>query len=334
MPTRWKKLVMNYEEADMATGDYLMALVHKSAVTRDQQARDKARQTFRAIRLLCANAFAKNPYGRGWLPKPYGGIADVGEVFECSVDQYNKIALALDFYGRELAGPKEKQEAEDILVAFADWWVDRGYTANYFGNCCWWWKTEYPHAVSFFLYILALAQHITGRRKYGREFRAMLKFRQGLCNVERTEANAANLTIEALARLYVLKPGHRKLFLRAMKKCWSYSRKAVAGEGFVTGENLRDAHGRPVRINTGPRVACSGVTVAAFLPRQREAILGFTRALLMKYNRKEMFHHLHPSSGRLPRSFAFEHDVLSGHHYTAWLHAYWKSRHFFGNASP
>jgi hypothetical protein len=326
MPRKWKPLVMNYEEADMATGDYLLGLVHKCKVTADPAVRRQARAAFEGIRRLCHNAFTKNPYGRGWLPKPYGGIIDVGEVFECSVDQYAKISLGLDAYSRELADSRERAAAEDILVAFADWWIEHGYTSNYFGNCCWWWRAKLPHACGLFLYLLALAQRLTGRRKYLREFYRIMQHKDALLNLPRVEVNAANLTIECLERLMALKPGHRRTWLASMRACWEFTRARTQPEGYT----LLDLWGsktfkRVIRVNTGGRAACSGATVAEFLAG-RARIRRWTRDRLMRCNHMDMFYHLHPTSQRMPRAYAFEHDDFSGHHFTAWLHAYWKLR--------
>lgn len=324
-----KKLIMNYEEADMATGDYLMSLVHKSAVTGDEKVREQARKAFGAILLLCHNSFTKNPYGRGWLPKPYLGIMEVGEIFECSVDQYTKIALGLDWYARELATPEERAQAEDTLTAFAEWWVEHAYTANYFGNCCWWWRTNMPHPEAWFLYILATAEHLTGDRRYAREFRRLLQFRKALFNVGRVETNACNLTVECLERLMILKPGYRPLWREAMRACWEYSREHTAAEGYCP---QRLGKGQ-VLVNNGGRVACTAATASQFLP-DGAALRDWARAVLGKYDRREMFMHLHPDSRGLPRAFEFELLALSGHHFTSWLHAYWKLERLAPSASP
>jgi hypothetical protein len=314
-----KLLIMNYEEADMATGDYLMSLVHKYAVTGEEKVREQVRKVFQAIMLLCHNSFTKNPYGRGWLPKPYLGIVEVGEIFECSVDQYTKIALGLDWYARELATPEERAQAEDALVAFAEWWVDHWYTANYFGNCCWWWKSNMPHSEAWFLYILALAERLTGDKLYAREFTKIMQFQDALFNVQRVETNACNLTTECLERLMALKPGRRRLWREAMQACWEYSRDHTTEEGYCP---QRLGRGRAL-VNNGGRVACTAATASQFLP-DGPALRAWGWEVLGKCNRLEMFMHLHPSSHGLPRAFEFELLDLSGHHFTSWLHGYWK----------
>jgi hypothetical protein len=319
-PHRAKLLVMNYEEADMATGDYLLSLVHKYAVTGRAQVHEEARRVFGAIMRLCHNAFTQNPYGRGWLPKPYLGIEKVGEIFECSVDQYTKIALALDWYARELASPADRAQAEDTLVAFAEWWAGHWYTANYFGNCCWWWKTNMPHPEAWFLYILALVERLTGDRLYAREFRKLLQFQDALFNVQRVETNACNLTAECLERLVELKPGYRRLWLRALQGCWEFSRDHTTGEGYCP-QRLGES-GR-ILVNNGGRVAGTAAVASQFL-REGKRLREWGRQVLSRYNHREMFHHLHPDSDHLPKAFAFEADTLSGHHFTSWLHAYWK----------
>ena len=321
-PWEAKKLVMNYEEADMAMGDWLLSLVHKWAVTGDEQVREQARKAYASIMLLVDNAATKNPYGRGWLPKPYLGIVDVGEIFECSVDQYTKIALGLDWYARELATPEERARAEAALVSFADWWADHWYTANYFGNCCWWWKTNMPHPEAWFLYILALAEELTGEKRYAREFNKLMQFQAALLNVQRVETNACNLTAECLERLMTLKPGRRKLWREALTACWEFSREHTTPAG-----NCPQRLGKSGRIlvNNGGRVACTAATASQFLPGGEE-LRAWGRKVLGKCDHREMFYHLHPDSDPLPRSFEFERLDLSGHHFTSWLHGYWKLR--------
>jgi len=326
VPYAYKKLLMNYEEADMATGDYLLSLIHKFQVTGDPAVREAARRVFEAILLLCHNAATRNPYGRGWLPKPYLGIVRVEEVFECSVDQYTKIALALDWYAREIAGAAERARAEENLVAFADWWIDHAYTANYFGNCCWWWCSNMPHPEAWFLYILALAEHLTGERRYAREFGKMLQYHEALFNVQRVETNACNLTAECLERLLALKPGRRLLWLAALRACWEYSREHTTPEGYCP---QRLGQGTAI-VNNGGRVACTAATASRFLP-EGPALFAWGREVLAKYTNKNMFLHLHPRTRGLPRAFALERDALSGHHFTSWLHAYWKSERLSRN---
>ncbi len=319
IPWRYKKLIMNYEEADMASGDYLLALVHEFAVTGDAQVRKHAREVFEAICLLCDNAFATNVLGPGWLPKPYAGIGDVAEMGETSADQYTKITLALDIYAREVATKREQARARRIIVAFADWWIEHWYTTSYFGRCLWWWRHDSPHATGWLLYILALAEDLTGETIYAREFHLLWAFRDGLLNVSGPSPNSMNLGIETAARLCDLKPDRSEFWQQALAVNWEASRELAAPEGHV----VQGAPERPVFMNTGPRLACSA---AAMLPwaDAPDELAGWARDYMSRQNRVEMFVVRRSDTPNVRPGFWFHKNALSGHYHTAWLHAYWK----------
>ena len=319
IPWRMKKLIMNYEEADMATGDYLMSLVHKFRATGERTVREQARRVFEAIALLCENSFSTNVLGRGWLPKPYAGIGEVAEMCETSADQYTKITLGLDLYAREVATAAERRRAEGLILAFADWWVEHWYTTSYFGRCLWWWRHNSPHAQGWLLYILALAQELSGERCYGREFTRLWEFRGGLMRADSGGANSTNLGIECMERLWDLRPRRRSFWREALAANWAYCREIARPEGYVM-------HGPPshlITMNTGPRVACSAAAMLHFVDDPGE-VAAWTRRYLSRMDHKEMYLIEHPSTQHVRPGFAFHQGALSGHYYTAWLHAYWK----------
>jgi len=144
IPHQYKLLIMNYEETGMAHGDYLMAMLEKYKATGDGSAKQRARRAFAAARRLADAVAQTNPYGRGWWPKPYGGMKDLNEMFETSIDQTVKIVLALTQYERELATAAERRWCRMQVRAMADWWIKHHFTTGYFGNCCWWYL--HPHA--------------------------------------------------------------------------------------------------------------------------------------------------------------------------------------------
>ncbi|MBT4817655.1 MAG: hypothetical protein HON70_18260, partial [Lentisphaerae bacterium] len=75
-PHQYKLVLMNYEETGMAHGDYLMMLCEKYQATRGGEVRSQAATAFQAIQRLADTVAETNPYGRGWWPKPYGGMND------------------------------------------------------------------------------------------------------------------------------------------------------------------------------------------------------------------------------------------------------------------
>jgi len=319
IPWKLKKLIMNYEEADMATGDYLMALVHQAAAADDREIRRQARGVFEAICALCDNAAATNSLGPGWLPKPYGGIRDVSEMCETSADQYTKITLALELYARELANKRERDKAHRLIVSFADWWIEHWYTTSYFGRCLWWWRHNSPHGTGWLLYILALAEDITGEPLYGREFELLWEFREGLLNVSGPSGNSMNLGVETAVRLWDLKPDHREFWEQAMIANWDAVRALAAPEGYV----VQGSPDHRITMNTGPRVACSAAAILPWLD-DADGTATWARDYMSRQSRAEMFLVDHPDTEHVRPGFWFHENALSGHYFTAWLHAHYK----------
>lgn len=320
MPRKLKPLWLNYEDADMATGDYLCALLEKYRVTGDRRVRAEARRTCQAIRRLCRNAFTANAsphYRRGWLPKPYGGIRRVAECFECSVDQYMKITGALEQYRNELADVRERGEIKAIVLAFADWWIDHDYTSNYFGNCCWWLKAGHAHSTAFFLYLTAWAARLSGRTKYAKAFAHCWKFRRPLLHHRGDHANSCNLVIECAARLCALQPRGTSFWRECVPQQVGFSLAALQADGSVCLAALK------TRFQSGPRVAASFAAAHRLMPSR-----GFgarVYPLLLKCNRREHFYHV-------SRGQRWVHPVLrrpeylqsfSAQEHAAWLRAYW-----------
>ena len=217
MLNRYKPVYMNYENAGQASGKYIRAMLRKYAVTDDRVALDRTKRTVDAIRLVWDNVARTNPYGRGWLPKPFGGARDVSEMFECSPDQYTDVTLGLECYYRDAADARERRVIERMVVSFADWWLAHDYTTTYQGTCCWWKRTNFPHAVGFFLYLNALAHAFRPRPKYVDAFDLWLTLRRGLFNCARVGLNASGLAIECMERLIELRPDRKVLWRRAAK---------------------------------------------------------------------------------------------------------------------
>lgn len=162
MPDALKAVWLNYENAGQASGAYLVALCHKAEVTHDPKVRELARRTVDAIVTLWDNAAPPAGLGgggRGWFPKPYGGIHHVAGIDECSADQYADVTLGLHAYHRTLADATEKKQIEEVIISFSDWWYDHEYSGVYFGKPIWWKRLDgHPMAAAYFLYLHALAE--------------------------------------------------------------------------------------------------------------------------------------------------------------------------------
>ncbi len=209
---RWVKPVwINYENAGQASGNYLEALCVKAQITGDPQVHELARRTVNAIVMLWENAAAtKHPNGgggRGWFPKPYAGIGNVGEMHECSADQYCDVTLGLHTYYLTLANEQEKRKIKEIVVSFADWWYDHDYCGVYLGQAIWWKRLEgHSLAAGFFLYLNALAQSWSPCRKFQHGFETWLELKEMLYPADPIWVCGSGIALQCLERLIDLRP--------------------------------------------------------------------------------------------------------------------------------
>ena len=212
IPTRAKPVWLNYENAGQASGVYIEALCAKVLVTGDQKFAKLAANTVEAVAKLWENAaqmpFPNGGAGRGWFPKPYLGIQNLEGMHECSADQYCEITLGLHSYYLTLAGEEEKRLIERIITSFAEWWYDHDYAGIYFGRAIWWKRlTDHPMAVSFFLYLNALAYSIDPRQKFRRGFEIWLENKDSLTQPADPIWVCLNgLSLKCLERLLTLRP--------------------------------------------------------------------------------------------------------------------------------
>jgi hypothetical protein len=237
-----------------------------------------------------------------------------------------KITYALEAYHRERANRAERRAIEEIIVAFADWWIDHDFTTNYFGNCCWWLKTNHAHSTAFFLYLTALAGAFSKRAKYTRAFAHCLNFRATLIHGKGDHANSCNIAIECAERLCELKPALAPFWRRSVLRQIGFSLEALQADGSVSLPSLA------TRFQQGARIAASLAVAHRLFPK-----LGFGARvfpLLRKYSRREHFHHvtrgqkrIHPLLQRPDYIHSF-----SAQEHASWLRAYWmmpcrKQRH-------
>lgn len=219
MPHRMKSTWHNYENAEQASGKYLIALSEKYRATVDARSRALAKRTVEAITTIWNNA-ARHPYGRGWMPKPYGGIHDLDEIYECSADQYADMTFGLHHYHQHIADKAEKQLIQEMILSFADWWYDRDYAGAYLGRGIWWKRLKYPHPTGYFLYLNALAYSWNPCRKYQHGYETWLEIKDGPTPRKDSQGpNECGIAIDALERLLVLRPMERPFWLTAAAAC-------------------------------------------------------------------------------------------------------------------
>jgi hypothetical protein len=209
IPRELKPLWLNYENAIQASGKYLVALGEKYKATHDAEVAALARRTFESLETLWNNAAEQNAWGRGWMPKPYGGIEDVSQCFETSEDQYGDLVLGLQAYHETVANETERTTIEDMVASFAEWWYERDYAGAYFGRGIWWKRLGFPHPVAGFLHINALAHAWRPDPRFEDGFETWIKLTHGFYpSLEHLGPNGCGLVLEALERLYALRPEH------------------------------------------------------------------------------------------------------------------------------
>ena len=130
-----------YENASMVQGSFLAAMCARYRVTRDQDALEKARRTFRGIRKIYD---LSRPGGEGYYCKPW----DWRFQDETSSDQYVYAMMGLDSF-RELADPEERGQIREMLTAMARFWIDRKYRYRYLGRTLDWQRCRF---ISFMAY--------------------------------------------------------------------------------------------------------------------------------------------------------------------------------------
>ncbi|MBT4817636.1 MAG: hypothetical protein HON70_18165, partial [Lentisphaerae bacterium] len=230
-----------------------------------------------------------------------------------------KIVLALTQYDQQLATASERDWIRMQVRAMADWWIEHHYTTRYFGNCCWWDRHEAAHSSSALLYLVRQAiawtpgrtprrlldawEYLMGHRRW------VLTTRGGL--------NTHNLAIECLHRLDQLDPTHKRHWRRARNVLLDHT---VSETNPHTGTNDVPGYGA---YNTGMRTACSIAEAARWSSRKRH--VAFAWELLRLYDREgKFFHHDQSHQPREHNQVTWWFDALSGHHYVAWLLAYWR----------
>jgi len=218
-PYDLKRTYMNYEDSDMAAGDYLMALMSKYQKTKDSETKNRINKLYQAMVKLYDTVAEKHPYGAGFLPKPYGGIDRASESFETSADQYFKFTVALEKYSFLTEDESVKKKISDILVSFAQWLDERDFVTPYMGYCNYGRLQHLQHYLGYFTYIMALGYKITGNKHFLQE---ALFFKERMINKGSLSCapNALNLVVEIMDRLINLMPEYKKDWLNLMVRDW------------------------------------------------------------------------------------------------------------------
>jgi hypothetical protein len=217
MPNELKPLWLNYENANQASGKYIVSMLQKHRVTGDPAHLALARRTYESFVLLWENVARDNPYGRGWMPKPYANIMNVAGSLECSVDQYTDITLGIETFYRTQATHAERITIRNMVLSFADWWIERDFTHSFMGECLWYKRMDFPHVITWFLYVNALAYSFSPQKKYQEAFELWLE-KSGSISASLAKLGiSTELSLRVLERLIDLRPEHTAFWKTVMQ---------------------------------------------------------------------------------------------------------------------
>jgi len=306
----------NYEDSDMATADYLVSQIYRYQVTADDEALSTVRRCFAAIRGIAGEGAKHSP---GFLPKPYGGIQGASHSRETSIDQYTKVVLALDLFRTTVATRAEKQQAEDLIVSFAEFWDRRNCTTMWFGQLVPW---NGPHPNAALLYLMALAYQLTRRKAFLRWYELYLERREKLWSWSFCSGNMASLIVRSMTRLLDLRPEEATLWRRAGRHNYYLAVKSLHSSGYCRANPPND---EVILHGVSTQLATSAVPVAELLHTQ--APLSLVRKILLKTGFEGRIYHTRLMDDRsVTQTHHLEAKKISGYYMAGWQLAYWHWR--------
>jgi hypothetical protein len=318
-PHEVKRTAMNYEDADMTTGELLMAYLARARVEPTEANVEAVERLAGAMIRLNQVVADKNPFGAGFLPKPHGGLAYVPECFELSADQYLKWAVGLEAYAAFTRDTGRRDEANTILLDMARWLDARDFATPYMGNTNYGRLNPLRHYHLTFAYLCAKGYALSG--DLGLLEETVFFKEHALANSRNSTApNSQNLVVEALGRLLELAPEHADAWLELMRRDWD-------GRNAYVMPDLR------VRFadhywNHTTRFLTSYLVARRHLPEAVEPI--DTDAVLLEQNTKDKFLHMvagQEKTGPFATSTYPDYDNhLEGLAYASWLRVYWETR--------
>ncbi len=250
---------MNYENSPMCSGIFLASQCYRYLATKDPKALESAAKAFRSIDVIFrlsegtgpAPLMQRNgsidPTDRweaktGWISKPYGQMMTT----QSSTEQNFGPIWGLYLY-RSIAPPENKQRADFIITAVADYWRENRYTINFFGEN-WEFEKSMPRAqrhMPVWAAINRIAFEVTGAPRFRKEyerldalFGAMPTARETNRGMGRekyvsTEDRAFHDKEVVIADLLSdLEPSRRDRYQRAMTAWWKFSQTGMRADMF------------------------------------------------------------------------------------------------------
>ena len=293
---------MSYENALMATGEFALSQIVRYRVTKDEQARELAHRSIRAILAVIDEG---RHYMPGWLPKPFGGIPNARNSHETSTDQYTKAVVALDAW-RPLAGREQQAAIDRFFVDAADFFIARNFRFAYRHRTIVTADTHL-HALGLYVPLVVLAARASGDAGYLKHLAAFNAAIDAALGDDRL-ANFNMTSLIAEGYHVAMQAGHDDPRLpQTIKVLWQRGTKRVDADG----ESYADGN-PPQQDSQGTRLAAIATIVESLDPGARATEL--VPKILARQTDVRCMTHV-----RLRESIA---EVSI----TSWLVAYWRLR--------
>lgn len=318
MPNDLKPLWLNYENSNQAGGKYIVAMLQKYAVTGDEQHLALARRTYEAFVLLWENVARDNHYGRGYMPKPYASASDVGGSFETSVDQYTDITMGLQTFYEQAATHEERIKIREMILSFADWWIDHDFTHTFMGVTLWYKRMDYPHVTGWFLYVNALAYSFSPKQKYEDAFQLWMQKSDGISRSLKALGISTELSLRQLERLIELRPEHTVFWKNVMRDNADFL-IALAPKK----DNMTEDFKGKFQFN-GFLMGCLPAAARVFPDAGYDKTI---RDLMLTYNKRADFYHVSRGVPIADLDSSLQGDDYRNTFFAegqiGWLHGYW-----------
>lgn len=290
-----------YENALMATGEFAVSQIVRHQVTGEAVARDLAA---RGVRAILAVAEEGRHYMRGYLPKPFGGLAKARDSHEISPDQYTKAIAAL-YAWRPQANAEEKAAIERFFVDAADFFVARKFRHGYRDRTIVTPETHH-HSLGLFVCVLALATSVTGKAEYRAHLADLSKALDACASDENPGFNGTSLNIDGFD-IAIREGCDDPRLPQLIGHLWQRSIQYID----ATGESFEGDSPRR-QSSEGTRVAACATVVEKLHPATNATAVA-ARVLHHYTDPQQMIHH------RIPGAI-FDVSI------TSWLIAYWRLR--------
>jgi hypothetical protein len=347
-----------YEDSLMATAEYLMANINKHRLLKDSASLELCRRCFKAIKNLaeaasgCDKGMVRSMFG--FLPKPYGGLKNVRNSEEVSIDQYQKIMFSLIDYQQYAAEENERKWIDSFLLACADCWDVNHYAFSYFGRIVRWGVVG-RHAIAFGVFCAAVGEKY--RPEPHRNWFEIFRYRLAEANkgsAENISDNCASLVLLSMKYLLKCKPSESGLWNQYATETYDAAKTGIDQNGYAwlfpfiykykTGERIKphwipaEKAGIPfewdfLRWRGNLFRPCSIMATASadmFEMTDRGQYLDYAQELLSMLGEKGYLKHIVAESPEdLPPGYEIMGDMVNGYNTAAWLRAYWQSARLF-----